>query len=169
MNFFLFIASYCVAIMIVGLFANASKWSKDKRKKWVMTAAILCVPFNIGGDIYTIFGSSFNKNGDVYSVFSFAQKGRNVYSIFGSAYQEATTDAMTIIGLSMYQRAGGDAVTWIGVSAYQDAINEAVVVIGLSGYQKARRVASTIVGLSLYQEVGDRNRAITLFSILDLY
>lgn len=100
----------------------------DMGTGYLVTLVLLCAPFNIGGNIFTILGSARNKDGDVYSLFSLYQKGKDVGSVFGA----------------FYQKAGNEAVVLFGLAGYQGAGNNVVVVIGLSGYQKAGEKAKAL-------------------------
>jgi hypothetical protein len=101
----------------------------------LLIVALLCAPFNINGNIFTILGN--------------AESEKNIFSIF-SLYQRADRGAYNILGLSLYQRAGRDAYSSFGLSLYQRADEDAVNFLGLSIYQRAGRDAYSI-GLSLYQ------------------
>lgn len=134
---------------------------------------LLCAPFNINGNVFTILGNSVSEKGN-YSVCSIYQKaGRDAYTFISpvsiqiakndaivlagiSGYQEAQKGAAGILaGVSFYQSAGEDAYTIIGASGYQSAKYDAVVPLGLSGYQSAEYGdAVTFLGISGYQSSG---------------
>ncbi|MEK7566699.1 MAG: hypothetical protein AAB527_01000 [Patescibacteria group bacterium] len=139
---------------------NISKWIKT-----IGIAALLSLPVNINGNIFTIFGSAEGRN--VYSLFSFYQKAeKDSFALFGAILQYAGKDAAVVLGLTGYQNAGRDAVVGIGLTGYQNAGNNAVVGAGLAGYQKGVSSAATYVGLGIYQSVGDARRTLGAFSSL---
>ena len=104
----------------------------------IFILAILCAPFNVNGNVYTIAGNA---------------TGKNVYSIF-SVYQEADDTALTVLSIAGYQRANR-AIVMAGVVGYQDADDTAAVLIGLADYQKANNDAAVVIGVAGYQDADD--------------
>lgn len=115
--------------------------------------ALLCLPVNIGGHVFTVLGNAQGKNG-VYSVASLYQESESgdTLALFSSGYQRADGDATTCFGFSAYKDAGRDAaVTVLGISAYERGGRDAIVAFGVSGYQQAERHAGMMVGIPAYQ------------------
>ena len=123
--------------------------------------AVLCAPFNINGNVWTVLGNASGKN--VYSVFSVYQRADiDAITILGlCSCQKAGRDALTGYGLIGYQKAGRDALTLFGVIGHQKAGEDAKIGVGLSGYQKATRDALIFLGLSGYQRTG--GESLTVF------
>lgn len=141
--------------------------------------ALLCLPFNINGNAFTVLGNVHSTGvKNAYSVFSIYQNAENTAfslvpifqkaghvagSIFGPLYQKAGDAALTGLSISLYQEAGHDAVILGGVSAYQKA-NKAIVGAGISAYQKANQTAALIVGISGIQ-IAEAKDTIVAFGI----
>jgi len=141
-----------------------------KCAKKLALVALLCAPFNIGGNVFTVIGNAEGKS--VYSVFSLYQKAEvtafavvgwyqesklNAFAVTGITFQKAGGDAITGIGLALYQKTGYDAVTFVGISVYQKADGDysiAMTGAGLVLYQKPSYNAITGLGLVLYQKPG---------------
>lgn len=100
--------------------------------------ALLCVPFNVGDNIFTVLGNA---------------KGENVYALF-SLYQNAKYEAFSLLNIGGYQRGGRAAATGFGAVSYQYGGNQAVTIFGLSGYQRSTSAALTFLGVALLQKVG---------------
>ncbi len=162
--------------------------------KRIALIALLALPINIGGNVFTIAGNAVAEK-SIYSIFSFYQKagqdaftvmgfpyqkaGRNAVTIFGIPYQEAEQNAATFCGLAhqkassnaitifglAYQQAGRDAVMVVGL-AYQQAKRDADVLFGLAVYQRAENSAGVPIAIALYQRVGEKTRAFGAFSTL---
>lgn len=113
--------------------------------KRVLFFAVLCIPFNIDGDIYTVIGNGISPTGSIYSL--------------SSVYQSAKKDAVIITGVPIYQNAGRNVIMLFGLSGYQNAGKGAVTFFGLSGYQKADSMALTYIGFAFYQRVGENSRS----------
>lgn len=135
--------------------------------KALAIVAVLTIPVNVNGYVFTVFGNAIGEKG-MYSLASLYQKsGGSAVAMFLSGYQEAKSDAVTMIGISGYQRskestimlagivgyqkAGRHALNSVGISGYQEG-DEALMMLGVSGYQKAGHNATTLMGLSGYQE-----------------
>ena len=103
--------------------------------------ALLCVPFNVGGNVFTVLGS--------------AKSEKSVYSFF-SLYQEAGQDAITVLGLMPYQKAGRNAIVGVGLAGFQEANQDTLVPVGFVGYQKADQDAAVGIGLTGLQKAGRR-------------
>lgn len=91
--------------------------------KWLKRTALialLCLPININGNVFTVMGNATSEK-SVYALFSIYQKaGQNAFTFFGlSGYQNAGQNAAIVVGLSGYQKAGNKARTIIGVALYQ--------------------------------------------------
>jgi len=153
-----------------------SCWGISGWAKRVAILAILCVPLNINGNVWTIMGNAVSEK-SVYSVFSFYQKAgvdaKTIFTILGyqeaggdagiliglGGYQEAGNDALTVLGVAGYQEAGGDAMVGLGLAGYQEASNDAFTFFGLAGYQEAEGTAQVAIGLAFYQKVAGKGRA----------
>jgi hypothetical protein len=112
--------------------------------------ALLCLPLDINGYVFTVIGNGVGQKG--------------IYS-FCSLYQKTKGDALTMISLAGYQNAGRDAVTLIGITGYQNAGRDAWTFIGITVYQKvknekghAERVFGTFTPLRI-PEVADKDKA----------
>lgn len=130
--------------------SNKSIWNYSWKKsaKRLAFVALLALPLNINGNVFTIAGN--------------ATADKNMFSFF-SLYQNAGQNAGTVLGLA-YQNAGQDAGTFFGL-AYQNARQDAVTVFGLA-YQKAKMSAKVPLAIALYQRVGEKTRAFSAFSSL---
>jgi len=135
-------------------------------KKACLTA-LLCIPFNINGNIWTVLGNAESEK-SIYSLCSLYQKAKNeAVTLIGLAgYQSAGQDAVTIFGFSGYQSAGQDARTDIGLAGYQSAGRDAIIIAGLSGYQSAGNYARNLFGLAIYQKAGENSRSLGAFGSL---
>lgn len=124
-------------------------------------SALLFMPFNIGGNIFTTAGNA-RTDGSIYSVFSvyqhaeknafalvnigYQRAGENAVQFFGVAYQNANNTAQ-VFGIA-YQNAGKDIMQTIGV-AYQNAGHSALQFIGVA-YQNSNEIAFSLIG-AVYQ------------------
>lgn len=121
--------------------------------------ALLSAPFNIGGDVWTVFGNAESEK-NMYSLFSFYQRaGQNAVTIFGLSYQEAGRNAWTVIGASV-QKAKEDALVCIGGAVYQKAANYAVTFVGVAFLQDAGEAAGMFLGVAFWQNAGSSASAI---------
>ncbi len=77
--------------------ANTATDFKEESKS-LAVIALLCLPLNINGNVFTVFGNaSSSKN--IYSVFSIYEKAEvDAFSVFGGLQQKAGHDAAVIIG-----------------------------------------------------------------------
>ncbi|MDA2922309.1 hypothetical protein MYX07_03525 [Patescibacteria group bacterium AH-259-L07] len=115
---------------------------RSKHVQRIALLALLCLPFNFNGTVFTVIGNI---------------TGKNTYSV-ASLYQNAGNVAFTFFGLSGYQNAGRDAWIAAGLSGYQNAGRDAWTLVGLSGYQNAGNDAATLIGIGFYQKVADKER-----------
>lgn len=138
-----------------------------RQVKRIALVALLALPLNIGGNVFTIAGNATAEK-NVYSLFSFYQKAeQNAVTLVGlTGYQKAGRDAVIGTGLVGYQKAGQDAITGIGIAGYQQAGQDAITGIGLTGYQEAKSGAKADIAIALYQRVGEKTRAFGAFSRL---
>lgn len=160
-------------------FKNPEKVKRDAKRLFI-SLAFLCLPVNINGNIFTVFGNAVSEK-SVYSVWSFYQEAKeDAGSIFGlTAYQKAGRDALIAFGLVGYQKAEkNDALIMAGFPIYQKAGNVSLVLFGGAGFQNAK-YANLGFGLFIYQKatetselgfglVGYQNagkRAVTKFSM----
>ena len=122
-------------------------------------AALLTLPVNVNGHVFTLFGNATGEKG-VYSISSLYQRSDgNVISLIGlTGYQKAGQNAVAILGIAGYQEAGQDAAAGVGIVGYQKAGRKTTLLIGLSGYQEAGHWALTIAGIAGYQKVGSATR-----------
>ena len=127
---------------------HQAHWTKHVKR--IALVALLVLPLNINGNVFTIAGNAVAE--------------KSVYSIF-SIYQKAGQNAFTLIGLA-YQKAGRNAITGIGLAGYQKAEQNAVIGLGIAGYQKAGQHTETLIAIALYQRVGEKTRAFGAFSAL---
>lgn len=152
-----------------------SPWQFPSSWWQVAGVFLLCQPWKIGKNIYSIFGG-INPDGAVVSLIGVYQKGTMAFSLV-AFFQNATKEsagAVCIIGLQkaeehltslccigvqiskegtslsivgiVEQKAGGSAVVFFGV-CLQEAGMEAVEGIGIA-IQKAN-IANTIIGVSI--------------------
>ena len=144
-NILLFLLTVAVYSTVICWFFR-NDWTRYiKRLAFV---ALLALPINIGGNVFTIAGNAVAEK-NIYSLFSFYQRaGQNASTGCGLTYQQARQNAMTIFGLA-YQQAGQDAVTGIGLT-----------------YQKAGSSARVPISIAIYQRVGEKTRAFGAFSSL---
>jgi hypothetical protein len=161
---------------------NTAGFKINARRTAILIA--LCLPLNIGGDVYTVMGGSISDQNS-YSLISFYQvakqdaisilsplmvdqrAGRNAIVVVGlTAHQNAGRNAATLIGITGYQEAGRDAVSGIGLAGYQRAKNASIIMLGLVGYQKADDSAQSDLGMVLVQKAKEKTRTFSLFSNL---
>jgi len=118
-------------------------------------AALLTLPINVDGNVFTLFGNAAGEKG-VYSISSFYQRsGGDALTIIGlGGYQEAEQDTTTVLGITGYQKAGQNAALDIGLAGYQKAKQNATLYLGLAGYQKAGQNVVTLAGVAGYQKAG---------------
>ena len=149
-NIFLFVLTVVTYFSVWNFIKFTSKPDGvAKYLKRIALIALLALPININGNVYTVAGNATAKE-NVISLFSLYQRaGKNAITILGPSYQQAGQDAVTIIGLS-YQRAGEDAVTGVGFMAYQ----------------QASYMAKVPIAIALYQRVGEKTRSFAAFSKL---
>ncbi len=152
--------------------------------------ALLCAPFNINGNVWTVLGNATSPR-SVYSIFSFYQyakknagmifsflsyqkaRGGDAIVLLGvSCCQKANDAAGVFIGFSFYQDSGRESCVFCGVSCYQQTLGHALTCAGFSVYQEGYYSVETKFGLALYQVVendkGKRTRSIALFSELHI-
>ena len=115
-------------------------------KEWALIA-VLFLPLNINGNVFTVFGSGVSD--------------KSFYSVF-SVYQEAEGDAVAVLG-SLDQEAGRDAESFVGLVGYQKAGRNALLIIGISGYQKADNFTLNAFGVNVFQN-GETNTVVLGFS-----
>lgn len=137
----LWIYSFTVLVYLIALLSLkvSGAWTLKQCLQKLALLAVLCLPLNINGNIWTVFGNAVSE--------------KNVYSVC-SLYQEAKGDAISVVGLGGYQQAGQNAIIIAGISGYQLAKQEAVTGFGVAVYQKAAG-PSMLVGLAGYQEGKD--------------
>lgn len=179
LNLIAFVASVTVIFVMSGWVVYDDKPLFKTRVRALLFGVVVFCPFNMNGNIYTVFGSA-KSEGNIYSVFSPYQSGKNTFALVGSFYQQAENDAIVFLGLAGYQKAGNDAAVFIGLAGRQQAGHDAMMMlgfagiqqagssaiggIGLAGYQKAVNVAGAI--MAGYQEVGAESRYFGFFSQL---
>src|SRR3989344_9012705 len=98
-----------IALVVLSVFCYFILWivinkalmrTPEKRDLWaVLVIVILAMPFNIGGNIWTMAGN--------------ARSEESVYSIF-SVYQNAKKDAVSLVSVG-YQNAGTMTTQIIGI------------------------------------------------------
>ncbi len=121
-------------------------------KKGLLVLAILCLPINVGGNVFTVMGNAVAEKG-IYSLFSIYQnaKGGSAFTVFAFGQQIAAEDAIWLLGFPIYQQ-GATTVFGLGVSGYQRSLqDDASVVAGISIYQRSARDAKFGIGVSAYQ------------------
>ncbi|OGM99226.1 MAG: hypothetical protein A2915_02850 [Candidatus Yanofskybacteria bacterium RIFCSPLOWO2_01_FULL_41_34] len=136
---------------------------KPKYAKEFAIVALLCLPLNINGNVFTVLGNASSSN-NIYSIFSLYQKAdQDAFSLLGGIYQEAGYDATTFLGFEVYQKAGHDNVLVIGLSGYQKAENKNLLGIGISVFQNSKKESGSIMGLIGYQKSNDIALALCCF------
>lgn len=144
-NIFLFfetLIAYSVLLFLVRIPLTWKRYCKQ-----VALVALLALPINIGGNVFTVAGNATAEK-DIYSIFSFYQKaGRDAFTVFGFLYQQAERDAFTFLGLT-YQQARRDANFGFGLAVQMAERNAGVGII------------------ALYQRVDEKTRAFGAFSAL---
>jgi len=175
-NIWFFLITVSVYSAIAISFGDYIRVSLKKFFKVIVTAMLLALPIDIGGNVFTIAGNAVAEK-NIYSLFSvYQQAGQDAVTGLGLAYQRAGQNAVTGLGLA-YQRAGQNAVTGLGLAyqragqnavtglglAYQRAGQNAVTGLGLAIYQKAGRGARVPISIALYQRVGEKTRAFGAF------
>lgn len=132
----------------------------------VLIVAVLTMPFNLNGHIFTVFGNVVGKNEHVWALASLYQKTNGFsftllapFSVQLSSGNEG--DAFAGIGIPLIQD-GNHVALAVGVAPYQSSRRTATVVLGISGAQFSDRYAYTIAALNFYQRAGVQ--ASTFFS-----
>ncbi|OGD25618.1 hypothetical protein A2819_02605 [Candidatus Azambacteria bacterium RIFCSPHIGHO2_01_FULL_40_24] len=148
-NILLFAFTVAIYSFVWFFFTDPIGWKKQVKR--MALVALLALPFNIDGNVFTIAGN--------------ATAEKSVYSVL-SLYQRAEQNAVTLFGLAGYQKAGQDVETGIGLAGYQQAGRNATTFVGLAGYQQAGRDAQAIIAIALYQRVGEKTRAFGALSTL---
>ncbi len=135
--------------------------------KRIALIAVLCIPFNINGNVFTVMGNATAER-SIYSFFSLYQKAdHDAVTVLGlTGYQQAGNNALTGIGLAAYQQAGRDTVTMVGLTGYQQAGHDTVTAVGFTAYQRAGNMAKIGAGLAFYQKVGGKTRSFGVYSEL---
>lgn len=144
-------------------------YSKTKSIKVIIIRftllAFLFAPFNINGNIYTVFGNGVSQK-NFNSIFSFYQKAeKNSFSVLSIGYQEAKEDAFagfvifnlqrskkskTILSLLSVQKNIETKESSINIAEnYQDAGVEAFAGVGILNFQKSKKATTVISLLSL--------------------
>lgn len=134
-NILLFVATIFVYSSIWFLIDSARIGCWTILIKRIAIIALIALPFNIDGNVYTIAGNAITY-----------EDGKGVFSIF-----------------SLYQRAEKDAVLLFGLGGYQRAKNEAITAFGFTSYQEAGLNAGIGIGLAFYQRVGEKTRSFGAF------
>lgn len=141
---------------IAGLIALANNnWqpvpSKILLKRYAIMA-LLCLPVNIGGNVYTVMGNAEAEK-NLYSVASiYGKAGGDIITVVNIlGYEKAGGNVIVIAGLPLYLEAGNDAILGIGFSSFEQAGKSALVVAGFAVYQQADN-AGVLIGISLYQK-----------------
>ena len=179
-NLVLFGVSVVVYFCVVWFLFGKSTTVRGYMKR-IGLLALLCVPFNVGGNVFTVLGNAKSEK-NVYSLFSFLQEadqdaiavlglmpyqkaGREAGIVVGLAWhQEADRDAGVIAGLVGYQKAGRNAWIGAGLVGFQTAGQDALMHVGLAGYQRADRSAEAGAALVGYQKVCGKERAFAVWS-----
>jgi len=162
-NILLFLVSTIVYFTLWCIVTNKPQKSIRQRLKELAIVALLCLPLNINGSVFTVLGN-IESSKNVFSLFSVYQRAENdAHSLFGSIVQEAGHDASVLVGLTGYQKAGNEASILVGVAGYQEAKNISGVLLGVSGVQESGR-AYHIVGLVGYQKATDLSGVLCCFA-----
>lgn len=122
--------------------------------------ALLCLPLNINGNVFTVLGNVHSTGvKNAYSVFSlYLNAENNAYSLLGPMYQKTGRDAVAVIGFFNNQIAGRHALTLFGVVPYQKANDDALsnedgdafILAGLNGLQNGKN-STLFAGVSIVQ------------------
>ncbi len=152
-NLLLFVSTtvvYFTVWLALSHFKETKKLAKD-----LAIIALLCLPLNINGNVFTVIGNASSSK-SVYSVFSLYQRAdKDAGNLLGGLYQKAGHDAVVLFGFQGYQEAGNDSVLGFGLSGYQKAGNESGTLAGISGFQNAKKNTIVILGLAGYQKAGN--------------
>lgn len=160
-NLWLFLGSVTVFFGIAYLlFPKTNVRGHAKRLALV---AILCIPFDIGGNIFTILGSA-ESNGSIYSLVSLHQDAKkDAFAFFFAGNQKAGKNAIVLFSVAVIQHAGNDAIVAVGIAGNQHAGDDAIIVFGIAGNQKAGRDAVVVFGVAGNQKAG--KNAVVAFGI----
>jgi len=137
-----------------------------KWRKTLGIIALLCIPFNFGGYVFTVMGNAVGEKA-VYSIFSVYQNSPNgnTVAVFGlPIIQKAENGAFVLVGIAN-QKSGNDAAVFAGI-ANQKSGNDAAVFAGISVMQVSKTRARTVLGIALYQRVRDKVRTFAVWSAL---
>ena len=92
----MYIVNFFFGILMVIILLGLTKKGLKKKLKFyqVLLAFLVCYPWQIGDDIYSVFGGR-NTKGSVYSLVSIYQdsKTEDAVSVLGFGYQKAGRDA----------------------------------------------------------------------------
>jgi hypothetical protein len=139
------------------VFAIYDKEVKEKRLIHYLGIVVICLPWKIGNNMYSMFGGK-NDTGSVYSILGFYQEAsKNSFSLGPSLYQKSENNSITLLGVSGYQNSGRSSTLLIGISCYQNSAMDSDTWVGIVGYQKAGDDNNIGVGISGYQEAVDDN------------
>jgi len=180
-------ATYFVVYLCYGHYngtALLDSISLGKNMKYLAVIALLALPVNNNGHVFTVFGNAVGEKG-VYSIAPFYQKsdGDVVAVLAPLTYQESSKgNAFAIVGIPSYQSAKESTGLFVGIAPYQKSANgrpgvlfgiagrqegrSVFVGFGLGGYQKATIEAQSFLSLVFFQRVGEKTRSFAVFSTL---
>ncbi len=113
--------------------------------------ALLCAPFNINGNIFTVLGNAESEKNNFSLVSIYQKAGKSAFALT-NLFQEAGKNAWIITGLCISQKASQEANFGIGVITVQAAGTEARTCFALALIQTAEQGnAVELFGLTLLQ------------------
>lgn len=127
-------------------------WNPFKRRgfKRLAITALLCLPLNINGNVFTVLGNVHSTDGvkNITSVFSMYQNAENNAFALASIVQKSGNDSFSFFG-SLYQNAGREAMVLAGLSIFQKSIDSgAIILMGGVVQQEAKERAAIGVGIA---------------------
>lgn len=148
------VALYSGIVLLVWRHKLGSPIPARKTFKALGLIALLAMPININGYVFTIAGNAVGEKG--------------VFSLF-SLYQKTPGTAFVVFPLFTWQEAGNDAGAFVGIVGNQKAGNMAVVGIGFAVNQNAQNEVGVILGIGFHQRVGEKERVFGAFTPLTVY
>lgn len=174
-NLWLWLCSIVLYWVVYEMLIRGAKPFDWSMAKSLGVIAFLTLPFNINGNVFTVFGNAVGEK-DVFSVASFYQKanGTTITLIAPLTYQDAGDAAVSgvgvpsfqkgakvglIVGVAPYQHANrGNSIIFFGLAGQQVSLLQSGVVLGFAGDQRAGITAQTFIGLAFHQQVGEKER-----------
>lgn len=157
-NFFITLAGACLLFVLSNTFGFI-----ESQTKAVILSFALSSPWQIGKNIYSVFGGGVRENGGVYSLVSFYQRSETgpVVSLVSIGYQRSTYKyvfafvclgkqvthssvymVLTTIGIVAQSAKNSEVSLWFGIAILQDAYRKAKTFIGIQVYARALEIES---------------------------